>query len=73
MMKKAAKKSSATPVKSKPVVHYHKDGSLWAKGQEVEIEQGLASGALEYIVKPFAPDELASQVKDILQRVGALD
>jgi CheY-like chemotaxis protein len=46
---------------------------LSAKGQEVEIEQGLASGALEYIVKPFAPDELASQVKDILKRVGALD
>jgi DNA-binding response OmpR family regulator len=46
---------------------------LSAKGQEVEIEQGLASGALEYIVKPFAPDELSSQVKDILRRVGALD
>lgn len=46
---------------------------LSAKGQEVEIEQGLASGALEYIVKPFAPDELATQVKDILRRVGALD
>lgn len=46
---------------------------LSAKGQEVEIEQGLASGALEYIVKPFAPDELSNQVKDILRRVGALD
>jgi CheY-like chemotaxis protein len=46
---------------------------LSAKGQEIEIEQGLASGALEYIVKPFAPDELANQVKDILKRVGALD
>lgn len=45
---------------------------LSAKGQEVEIEEGLASGALEYIVKPFAPDELVSQVKDILKRVGAL-
>jgi two-component system alkaline phosphatase synthesis response regulator PhoP len=45
---------------------------LSAKGQEIEIEQGLASGALEYIVKPFAPDELASQVRDILKRVGAL-
>jgi len=41
---------------------------LSAKGQEGEIEQGLASGALEYIVKPFAPDELTSQVKEILQR-----
>lgn len=43
---------------------------LSAKGQEDEIQQGLASGALEYIVKPFAPDELANQVRDILQRVG---
>ena len=46
---------------------------LSAKGQEVEIEEGLASGALEYIVKPFAPDELVSQVKNILKRVGALE
>jgi DNA-binding response OmpR family regulator len=43
---------------------------LSAKGQEAEIEQGLASGAEEYIVKPFAPDELTTQVKDILQRLG---
>lgn len=45
---------------------------LSAKGQENEIKQGLASGALEYIVKPFAPDELVNQVKDILQRAGTL-
>jgi DNA-binding response OmpR family regulator len=45
---------------------------LSAKGQEGEIEQGLASGAIEYIVKPFAPDELTNQVKDILKRAGAL-
>jgi len=43
---------------------------LSAMGQETEIEQGLASGAVEYIVKPFAPDELIHQVRDILQRVG---
>ncbi len=43
---------------------------LSAKGQEEEIQQGLASGAVEYIVKPFAPDELTDQVKDILRRVG---
>jgi len=46
---------------------------LSAKGQEDEIQQGLASGALEYIVKPFAPDELADQVIDILRRVGTLE
>jgi len=43
---------------------------LSAKGQETEIEQGLASGAVEYIVKPFAPDELTNQVKSILERAG---
>jgi DNA-binding response OmpR family regulator len=44
---------------------------LSAKGQEKEIEQGLDSGALEYIVKPFAPDALTDRVRDILQRTGA--
>ena len=44
---------------------------LSAKGQEKEIEEGLDSGAVEYIVKPFAPDELADQVRDILRRAGA--
>jgi DNA-binding response OmpR family regulator len=44
---------------------------LSAKGQESEIEQGLDSGAMEYIVKPFGPAELAEQVKDILRRAEA--
>ena len=44
---------------------------LSAKGQETEIELGLASGAVEYIVKPFAPDELTNQVREILQRAGS--
>lgn len=43
---------------------------LSAKGQDSEIQQGLASGADEYILKPFAPDELIQQVRDILNRAG---
>lgn len=43
---------------------------LSAKGQDAEIQQGLASGADEYILKPFAPDELIQQVRDILNRAG---
>jgi CheY-like chemotaxis protein len=41
---------------------------LSAKGQEGEIRQGMESGAVEYIVKPFAPDELTNQVRDVLRR-----
>lgn len=43
---------------------------LSAKGQESEIQQGLAVGAEEYILKPFAPDELVNQVRGVLKRIG---
>jgi CheY-like chemotaxis protein len=43
---------------------------LSAKGQESEIQQGLAAGAEEYILKPFAPDELVNQVRGVLKRLG---
>jgi len=43
---------------------------LSAKGQESEIQHGLEVGAEEYILKPFAPDELADKVREVLQRVG---
>jgi len=39
---------------------------LSAKGQEAEIQTGLNAGAYEYILKPFAPDELIQRVRDIL-------
>ncbi|HIP95728.1 MAG TPA: response regulator [Anaerolineae bacterium] len=43
---------------------------LSAKGQEAEIRQGLSAGAEEYILKPFAPDELVRRVQEILRRTG---
>ena len=46
---------------------------LSAKGQEREIEQGLESGAEQYILKPFAPNELAEEIKAILNRVQSRD
>jgi DNA-binding response OmpR family regulator len=41
---------------------------LSAKGQETEVKKGLDVGAVDYIIKPFAPDELARRVEEILKR-----
>lgn len=43
---------------------------LSAKGQEVEIQTGLNLGAVEYIVKPFAPEQLAERVGAVLANFG---
>ena len=43
---------------------------LSAKGQENEIQQGLDVGAEDYLLKPFAPDQLTVRVKDILAKFG---
>lgn len=39
---------------------------LSAKGQEAEIQTGLNLGATEYLLKPFAPDELVKHIDQIL-------
>jgi DNA-binding response OmpR family regulator len=43
---------------------------LSAKGQDSEIQTGLEAGAEEYLLKPFAPDQLAERVNVILARFG---
>ncbi|MCI0551942.1 MAG: response regulator [Anaerolineae bacterium] len=61
----ACKVMKATPdLKDIPVVF------LTARGQETEIQQGLDAGAEEYLLKPFAPDQLTTRVKAILAKFG---
>lgn len=43
---------------------------LSAKGQEAEINSGYEAGAAEYLLKPFAPDELTQRVNSLLQKYG---
>ena len=51
-------------IKAIPVVF------LSAKGQDDEVQTGIQAGAIAYILKPFAPDELAQQITEILQQIG---
>ena len=43
---------------------------LSAKGQEAEVTSGLEAGAIEYILKPFAPDVLLKRIEDLLNSSG---
>lgn len=43
---------------------------LSAKGQDEEVRTGIEAGAVAYILKPFAPDELTKRVAEILQQIG---
>jgi CheY-like chemotaxis protein len=45
---------------------------LSAMGQEQEIQQGMNVGAVEYILKPFAPEVLMTKVHEILKRLNKL-
>lgn len=41
---------------------------LSAKGQESEVQTGLEVGAVEYILKPFSPDQLTERVNKLLEQ-----
>jgi DNA-binding response OmpR family regulator len=43
---------------------------LSAKGQDSEVHQGLDAGAVEYILKPFSPDQLTERVRTLLSQRG---
>jgi two-component system alkaline phosphatase synthesis response regulator PhoP len=43
---------------------------LSAKGQDAEIQAGMEAGAEEYLLKPFAPDQLVERVRAILAKFG---
>lgn len=40
---------------------------LSAKGQDAEVQEGLATGADGYIVKPFSPDQLIEYITNALK------
>jgi CheY-like chemotaxis protein len=44
---------------------------LSAKGQDEEVQTGIEAGAIAYILKPFAPEDLTRRLTEILQQIGA--
>jgi DNA-binding response OmpR family regulator len=61
----ACRKIKADPeLKDIPVIF------LSAKGQEAEIQAGLDAGADEYLLKPFAPDQLTERIRAIIEKHG---
>jgi CheY-like chemotaxis protein len=43
---------------------------LSAKGQDSEIQAGLQAGAADYLLKPFAPDQLTERIQTVLAKYG---
>ncbi len=43
---------------------------LSAKGQDSEIQAGITAGAVEYLLKPFAPDQLTTRIQAVLAKHG---
>lgn len=55
-------------IKAEPTLQHIPIVFLSAKGQELEVQTGLSAGADEYLLKPFAPDQLTKKVTEILGR-----
>jgi len=43
---------------------------LSAKGQDEEVQTGIEAGAVDYILKPFGPEDLVRRVSEILKQNG---
>jgi DNA-binding response OmpR family regulator len=40
---------------------------LTARGQDADVEKGMAAGADDYVMKPFDPPRVVERVKEIFQ------
>lgn len=55
-------------IKAEPATQHIPVVFLSAKGQEAEVQSGLDAGGDEYLLKPFAPDQLTRKVAEILNK-----
>lgn len=57
---------ACTVIKADPALAHIPVVFLSAKGQEAEVQTGIGLGAVDYILKPFSPDQLIECVKVVL-------
>jgi two-component system alkaline phosphatase synthesis response regulator PhoP len=57
-------------IKADPTTQHIPVVFLSAKGQEAEVQSGLDAGGDEYLLKPFAPDQLTRKVAEILGKAA---
>lgn len=57
-------------MKQEPTIQHIPVVFLSAKGQDSEIRTGLDVGAAEYLLKPFAPNDLVDRVRELLAQYG---
>ena len=55
-------------IKADPRLNHIPVAFLSAKGQDSEVREGYDAGAVDYVVKPFAPDQLTSKVEELLKQ-----
>ncbi len=55
-------------LKALPAVRHIPVVFVSALGQEQEIARGRTAGAIDYLLKPYVPEELIKKIRDILER-----
>jgi DNA-binding response OmpR family regulator len=53
-------------LRAEPTTQHIPVAFLSAKGQDSEVQAGMDAGATDYILKPFAPDQLINRVSLLL-------
>lgn len=56
-------------IKAEPTTKHIPVVFLTARGQEQEVQAGMAAGGVEYLLKPFEQAQLMKKVADILAQV----
>lgn len=54
-------------IKADPELQHIPVVFLSAKGQESEVQAGMEAGAVDYILKPFSPDQLVSRIASLVK------